>query len=80
MGISEDPATGAAVAAFAGYLGARLEDAVEEPRWTIEQGFEMGRPSILQLEADFERGVITAVRVGGRSVLVSEGVIEVPEL
>ena len=79
MGISEDPATGAAVAAFAGYLGTRIEDASERHAWTIEQGFEMGRPSILELEAEFGAGAISAVRVGGSSVLVSEGAIEVPE-
>jgi trans-2,3-dihydro-3-hydroxyanthranilate isomerase len=80
MGIAEDPATGAAVAAFAGYLGARLDGDSGPHTWTIEQGVEMGRPSILKLEADFAAGRISEVRVGGRSVLVSEGTIEVPEI
>jgi trans-2,3-dihydro-3-hydroxyanthranilate isomerase len=44
----------------------------------IEQGFEMGRPSILHLEADKRDGRITAVRVGGSSVLMSEGEMEIP--
>jgi trans-2,3-dihydro-3-hydroxyanthranilate isomerase len=39
----------------------------------VEQGFEMGRPSILEIEADKSAGRITAVRVGGRTVLVSKG-------
>jgi trans-2,3-dihydro-3-hydroxyanthranilate isomerase len=42
----------------------------------IEQGFEMGRPSLIELEADVAGGRITAVRVGGSSVLMSEGWIE----
>jgi trans-2,3-dihydro-3-hydroxyanthranilate isomerase len=42
-------------------------------RWVVEQGFEMGRPSILETEADKENGAITAVRVGGKTVLVSKG-------
>jgi predicted PhzF superfamily epimerase YddE/YHI9 len=33
----------------------------------------MGRPSILETEADKKDGVITAVRVGGQTVLVSKG-------
>lgn len=79
MGISEDPATGSAVAAFGGYLGARAERTGGRARWTIEQGFEMGRPSILELEVEFAAGEVGEVRVGGSSVLMSEGTIEVPE-
>jgi trans-2,3-dihydro-3-hydroxyanthranilate isomerase len=45
--------------------------------WVIEQGFEMGRPSIIELELDRKRGTLTAVRVGGASVLVSEGEMEI---
>ena len=33
----------------------------------------MKRPSFLDIEADVARGEITAVRVGGASVIVSEG-------
>jgi trans-2,3-dihydro-3-hydroxyanthranilate isomerase len=77
FGIEEDPATGSAVAALAGYLGIRhsLEDGTL--KWTIEQGFEMGRPSLLKVEADKENGNLKAVRVGGASVLVSEGMMEI---
>ena len=72
VAVSEDPATGSACACLAGYLAART------PRdgtlkWVVEQGFEMGRPSILEIEADKEAGKITAVRVGGRTVLVAKG-------
>jgi trans-2,3-dihydro-3-hydroxyanthranilate isomerase len=41
----------------------------------IEQGFEMGRPSILRVEADTADGKITAVRVGGTAVKMSEGTL-----
>jgi len=72
MGITEDPATGGAAAALAGYLHA--QDRHEGRRnWLVEQGFEMGRPSNIELEADASGGIITAVRVGGSSVLMSEG-------
>lgn len=72
FGIVEDPATGAAASALAGYL-CDLEARDGSLRWQIEQGFEMGRPSLMELEADKGGGRITAVRVGGRSVLMSEG-------
>jgi trans-2,3-dihydro-3-hydroxyanthranilate isomerase len=76
MGIAEDPATGGAASALAGFLQDR------EPRdgsraWLIEQGFEMGRPSRIELEADIAGGRVAAVRVGGKSVLISEGWLNV---
>ena len=77
LGVAEDPATGSAAVALAGYLAAR--DAARDGtlRWTVEQGFEMGRPSLLYAEAEKRAGAITAVRVGGSAVRVSEGTIEV---
>jgi trans-2,3-dihydro-3-hydroxyanthranilate isomerase len=80
LGIEEDPATGAAATALAGYLGVRDGRSDVTLRWRIEQGFEMGRPSILDVEADKRDGAIISIRVGGASVLVSEGTMEVPEL
>ena len=73
MGVTEDPATGAAAAALAGYLGGRDPDRDGTLRWTIEQGFEMGRPSLLQIEAEKQSGVVVKVRVGGGAVRMSEG-------
>ncbi len=77
MGIPEDPATGAAAAAFAGYLGTRDATRDGTCRWRVEQGVEMGRPSLIEVEADKVDGTIAAVRVGGSSVLVSEGEMEI---
>jgi trans-2,3-dihydro-3-hydroxyanthranilate isomerase len=78
LGIGEDPATGSAGASLAAYLARYLPhgSALE---WTVEQGFEMGRPSILSLSASVEHayGRIDAVRVAGKSVLVSEGTLRV---
>jgi trans-2,3-dihydro-3-hydroxyanthranilate isomerase len=78
VGVSEDPATGAAATALAGYLGVRHATRDGTLRWVVEQGVEMGRPSTLYVEADKTGGEITAIRVGGFSVLVSEGWMEVP--
>jgi trans-2,3-dihydro-3-hydroxyanthranilate isomerase len=76
IGVPEDPATGSACAALGGYLGVRTprEGLL---RWVVEQGFEMGRPSIIEVEADKRGGAITGVRVGGSAVLVSEGSIDI---
>jgi trans-2,3-dihydro-3-hydroxyanthranilate isomerase len=72
LGITEDPATGAAVAAFSGYLLAR-HDGEAEGRWRIEQGVEMGRPSVLLLDIGAGGGAPPVVRIGGRSALIGEG-------
>jgi trans-2,3-dihydro-3-hydroxyanthranilate isomerase len=73
IGIAEDPATGGAAAALAGYLGIRDSRPSGTLRWVIEQGFEMGRPSILEIEADKEDGRIVRTRVGGSTVMMTEG-------
>jgi trans-2,3-dihydro-3-hydroxyanthranilate isomerase len=73
IGIAEDPATGGAAVALAAYLGARESRADGTFRWIIEQGFEMGRPSILEAEADKTGGSVVATRVGGTTVLMTEG-------
>jgi trans-2,3-dihydro-3-hydroxyanthranilate isomerase len=79
MGITEDPATGAAATALAGYLGRREAAPSGTIRWVVEQGFEMDRPSILEVEADKRDGEIVAAHVGGASVLVSEGTMHIPK-
>lgn len=73
MGIVEDPATGAAASGLGAYLGVREATADGTTQWVIEQGIEMGRPSLMRVEADTRGGQVVAVRVGGQSVLVSKG-------
>jgi trans-2,3-dihydro-3-hydroxyanthranilate isomerase len=80
LGIVEDPATGAAAAALAGCLVAQERRADGVAAWVVEQGFEMGRPSLLYVEADVRGGAAVRARVGGSSVLMSEGTIDVPSL
>jgi trans-2,3-dihydro-3-hydroxyanthranilate isomerase len=72
LSVPEDPATGSASACLGGYLAARTprDGAL---RWVSEQGVEMGRPSVIEIEADKTGGRITAVRVGGSSVLMGQG-------
>ncbi len=77
-GVPEDPATGSAAAALAGLLAARAPETDGTLRWVIEQGLEIERPSVIEIEADKSGGEIVAVRVGGSAVLMSEGSMEVP--
>ena len=77
ISVPEDPATGSANAALAGYLAARDPRRDGTLAWRVEQGFEMGRPSILEVEADLAGGDVTAVRVGGATVLVADGTMEI---
>lgn len=75
--VPEDPATGSANACLAGFLAARSPERDATLAWTVDQGIEMGRPSHLQIEAVKAAGLITAIRVGGSSVIVTEGTIRI---
>lgn len=74
-GVAEDPATGSAAAALAGWLIRQQPSPAATRRWTVLQGEALGRPSRIELEADLRDGVAHAVRVGGASMMVSEGVM-----
>jgi trans-2,3-dihydro-3-hydroxyanthranilate isomerase len=78
-GVPEDPATGSAAAALGGYLAAADGRRDGTLSWTVEQGLEMGRPSLIWVEADRHAGETAAVRVGGSAVEVSSGTMRVPE-
>jgi trans-2,3-dihydro-3-hydroxyanthranilate isomerase len=73
VNVPEDPATGSANACLAGYLGARTTRKDGTLVWTVDQGVEMGRPSRIEIEADKSAGAVTAIRVGGNAVMMSEG-------
>jgi trans-2,3-dihydro-3-hydroxyanthranilate isomerase len=76
MGVPEDPATGSAAAAFAGMLAASAGLADGRHEFAIEQGHEMGRPSLLRLGLSMQAGRLAAATVGGDAVIVSDGAIE----
>jgi len=71
-GVPEDPATGSANGCLAGYL---VKHRYFGDNWIdirVEQGGEIGRPSLLLLKAQ-EDGEEIEVRVGGKVVLVARG-------
>jgi trans-2,3-dihydro-3-hydroxyanthranilate isomerase len=72
-GVPEDPATGSANCALAGLLGHYDPQPNGSFRWRIAQGVEMGRPSTLIARAEKKYGVVQTTRIGGASILVSEG-------
>ena len=76
QGVAEDPATGSAAAALAGYLAAHGGYGDGEHRVRIEQGYEMGRPSLIELTLRIAGGRLTGASIGGSAVVVSEGTIE----
>ncbi len=76
LGVPEDPATGLAAAAFAGLLATQGGYADGEHAVTIEQGFEMGRPSLMELTFTLRGGALASASVGGSAVVVTEGTIE----
>jgi trans-2,3-dihydro-3-hydroxyanthranilate isomerase len=75
-GIPEDPATGSAAAAFIGAV-----HHFDQPHGTswgglIEQGVEMGRPSLIALELELGGdGALTSARIGGHAVKTAEGLL-----
>jgi len=75
LGVEEDPATGSAVAAFAGVVRQFDQPRGGVHRYGIEQGHFMGRPSLVELEIEIQ-GDIHAVRIGGGAVVVSEGMLD----
>lgn len=75
-GIYEDPATGSAAAAFAGALVRCAPPADGRHDVTIEQGYEMGRPSRLTLSVTVRDRRLVGAAIGGEAVAVSEGIID----
>lgn len=76
-GIPEDPATGSAVACFAGTIMQFDAPTAGTHNYLIEQGYEMGRPSLINLELTVESAALTGARIGGSAVRVTEGALEI---
>ena len=71
-GAPEDPATGSANGCIAGYMLEHRYFGSEAIAIRAEQGYKIGRPSLIHLEAEREAGKIV-IRVGGRVELVAQG-------
>jgi trans-2,3-dihydro-3-hydroxyanthranilate isomerase len=79
LGIVEDPATGSAAGPICVFLGLVAGRKGAAQRVVIEQGVEIGRPSRLVAEVDFDAdGRATRARVTGSTVPISEGWLTLP--
>lgn len=72
LGVPEDPATGSAAGPLAVHLLRHGRIAFGQ-EIAIEQGLEVGRPSLLRAAVQGREGAIERVLVGGEAVLVGEG-------
>ncbi|MEP6891676.1 MAG: PhzF family phenazine biosynthesis protein [Nitrospirota bacterium] len=76
IGILEDPATGSASGALGAYL---VQNGVVEVAPTtdivVEQGYEVERPSQIQVRVESDDDIIKTVKVGGQCVMVVEGTL-----
>jgi trans-2,3-dihydro-3-hydroxyanthranilate isomerase len=71
-GILEDPAAGSANGCLAGYLSRYRYFGGDSVNARVEQGYEIGRPSLLHIKAENREGEIL-VYVGGKVVMVAKG-------
>lgn len=78
-GVLEDPATGSMAGALGAYLLGKnvlpFEPELSTNHMVIEQGYEMERPSLIEVEVDVQDGLIKEVRVSGQVVMVLEGTL-----
>jgi trans-2,3-dihydro-3-hydroxyanthranilate isomerase len=78
-GIVEDPATGSAAAATIALLAANRPERDADMTWRVEQGVDMGRPSLILGRTQKRDGVVTAVYIAGHAVPVMHGSLVVPQ-
>jgi trans-2,3-dihydro-3-hydroxyanthranilate isomerase len=71
-GIIEDPATGSANSCFAAYLVKHRYFGADQIDVRVEQGYEIGRPSLIYLKASNRGGAIHG-EVGGRVISIAQG-------
>ena len=71
-GVPEDPATGSGNGCLAGYLVKYRYFGKESIDVRSEQGYEIGRPSLLLLKAE-EKDAKIEIFVGGKSIIVAQG-------
>ena len=76
-GLPEDPATGSATGAAAAFQATLEKSGTDQRRFTVAQGVDMGRRSLLSVTVRLQGGVVNTVKVGGRCVSVMEGWINV---
>ncbi|BAF87063.1 phenazine biosynthesis protein [Azorhizobium caulinodans ORS 571] len=77
IGSLEDPATGAAAAAFPSVLMDAEARVDGHHRVRIDQGVEMGRPSRINLAFTVKGGAVAQATIGGSAIVIAEGTLHV---
>lgn len=77
MGLGEDPATGAAAAALIGLIGRHASPGQHE--FSLRQGHEMGRPSLIELQLHKDGDQLTHGGIGGHAVQLGEGTLDLDD-
>jgi trans-2,3-dihydro-3-hydroxyanthranilate isomerase len=78
IGIPEDPATGSAGGALGAYLVQHsVIENLDPSAIVIEQGFEMERPSLIQVSVGKNDEEIDSIKVGGQAITVLEGSLRI---
>jgi trans-2,3-dihydro-3-hydroxyanthranilate isomerase len=72
-GCSEDPATGSATAAAIALRALCHPSRGGTSQWTVHQGVDLGRPSLILGSVVEEEGAIRQVRIAGHAVTVMQG-------
>lgn len=72
-GIDEDPATGSANGCLAAYLVRHRYFGSSSIEIRVEQGYEIGRPSLLLLKAGESEEALIDVAVGGKVIMIAGG-------
>ncbi|HYC31315.1 MAG TPA: PhzF family phenazine biosynthesis protein, partial [Gemmatimonadales bacterium] len=73
---AEDPATGSASAALGAYLLSLDPRPNVSAAFVVEQGVEMGRRSVIEVEASKAEGTVQEVWVQGQCTPVMRGMLE----
>ena len=76
FGVPEDPATGSSNVVLIGLLAHFRPEKDLSLSKTMGQGFDMGRPSVLEATAEKKGGKIVATYIGGRCVPMLSGTID----
>jgi trans-2,3-dihydro-3-hydroxyanthranilate isomerase len=81
VGIEEDPGTGTAAGALGAYIvrhGLAPEGKDGITRLRVEQGEEIGRPGMIEVEVTRDGDEFVAVRIGGHAVISLRGKLRIP--
>jgi trans-2,3-dihydro-3-hydroxyanthranilate isomerase len=73
-GVSEDPATGSANGCLTAYLVRQRYFGTDSVNVRVEQGYQIGRPSLLLLRGEVQGNGID-VNVGGRVIMVAKATL-----